>query len=112
MHAVGMTGVRDRCCGWRIGIMPLSVLTPSIFAGKGEEPKPEHVERSQKRCDQSDQPVDPAGLIRAPQDFVFAEETSQRRNTSDRNCSDSHGPKVQGIFFRKPPILRMSCSPP
>src|SRR6266436_6748251 len=66
---------------------------PAIVAKEGHEPQPEHVERSDKRGKDADQPIHPAPLgagISHPQDFVFGEESSQRREPGDGKGRDCH----------------------
>ena len=48
-----------------------------------------------------------------PEDLVLGKESGERRNAG--RCAKVAARKVQnviGIFWRRPPILRMSCSPP
>src|SRR3954453_16404442 len=64
-------------------LMPCFRIAP-VLSGEGHEPKPEHVERGDKRGHDPDQPVCPARLVRAPQDFILAEEAGQWRDSRDR----------------------------
>src|SRR5882724_14133 len=64
-----------------------------VFSKESHKPHAEHVERSKKRSDQADDPVNPAGLIGPPQNFVFAEKSGKWRNTSDGNRPSRHRPE-------------------
>src|SRR5581483_6776294 len=68
----------------------------TISAKECHEPQPEHVERGQECGEDADHPVNPACLVRTPEDFVFAEESGERRNARNRKGSDRHGPKGDG----------------
>src|SRR5216683_6938842 len=76
--------------GWRGRPRPRVVTImragPTIVAEEGHEPQPEHIERSNKCCDDADQPKHPASEragISHPQDLVFGEEASQRPEPGD-----------------------------
>src|SRR5712692_9147579 len=72
---------------------------PTIVAEEGHEPQPEHIERSNKCCDDADQPKHPASVragISHPQDLVFGEEASQRPEPGDgkgRHCHRRKRPR-------------------
>src|SRR6478752_10826325 len=69
---------------------------PAILPEKSQKPQAEHVKRSQKRGEQTDRPVDPAGLIGSPQNLVFAEESGKWRDAGNRKGGDRHGPERPG----------------
>src|SRR5438270_6089445 len=65
----------------------------TILSEEGHEPQPEHIEGGQQRGDNSDQPINPAHLVGAPQNFILAEEAGEWRNSCDGNGCKSHGPE-------------------
>src|SRR5438093_7841295 len=71
----------------------------AIFSKKCQKPKPEHVERSKKRGDNPDQPVDPARLVCPPENFIFAEEACQGRDSGNGEGPECHCPERPGNLF-------------
>src|SRR6266404_6136152 len=60
----------------RVRFMPVCCFRLSaILTEEGHKPKPEHIERCNERSHNANQPIQPAGLVRSPEDFVFTEET-------------------------------------
>src|SRR6185312_11943780 len=66
---------------------------PPVLPKERHEPKPEHIKRRKKSSEQSNKPVNPAGLIGSPQNFVLTEESGKRRNSGDGKGGDGHGPE-------------------
>src|SRR5436305_4805896 len=73
----------------------------AIFAEKCHEPEAEHVEGGDECGDDSNQPIGPACLIGAPQDFIFAEETCQAWDSRDCQGGGCHRPKAPGELGAK-----------
>src|SRR5579859_8212120 len=71
-------------------------LYAAIIPKECHEQKAEHVKRSDERGDGADQPVNPVRLVRLPQDFVLAPETSEGGNSGDRERRDEHGQERPG----------------
>src|SRR5262249_36859506 len=90
------------------GMLFMSMLCPRcspVVAKESHEQQSKHVEGRDKRGHNPDQPIYPAGLIGAPQDFVFAEETRETRNSRDCASSDKHRSERPGDLSPKPAHL-------
>src|SRR6266404_6365873 len=75
------------------------VGSSAVLAKERHEPKPEHIKGGEKRRNNTDQPIHPTGLISTPENFIFTEESSQRKDASDGDCSNGHRPKCPGDLF-------------
>ena len=84
----------------------------AVLAEEGQEDGAEDVEGGHAGGDDAD-PVHPRGVVvRGQQNRVLAEEAGERRNAGDGDGgAAAASAKVIGIFLRRPPMLRMSCSP-
>src|SRR5438309_12026737 len=85
MSAVGI--VRGRAVSRRF---------TAVLNEECHEPEAEHVERGYECGADSNQPIGPACLIGAPQDFIFAEETCQAWDSRDSQGGGGHRPKGPG----------------
>ena len=85
---------------------------PAILAEEGHEHGAEYVERGHAGGDHAD-PVHPGRMmVGGDQNLVLAEEAGKWRDARDRHARRrTASQKVIGMFFRRPPMWRMSCSP-
>ena len=85
---------------------------PAVAAEERHGHQAEHVERRHQRGHDGENPDRFVAQESAEQDLVLAEEPGKRRDPGDRQRADHHREVGDGRYFFKPPILRMSCSPP
>src|SRR4051812_31832549 len=65
-------------------------------AEEGQEPQPEHVERSQERGENANRPEPDTAVLAgegAEENFVLAEEATEERRASDGERSHGHRPE-------------------
>src|ERR1700733_13530612 len=77
----------------------------AALAKEGEVPEPEHVERGQKRSEQSDGPEDLAAIRRQEglvKNLVLAEEACEREETGNREDRRGHGPERNRNLLAQP----------
>ena len=77
------------------------VLVVARLAEEREEDQPEHVERSESRAKQAEQPKQQSsvrGGTRGVQNFVLAEKTRESRDSGDCERGDKHRPERNGNF--------------
>ena len=80
-----------------VGAVPVGIhFGSAVVTEERHEQQPKHIEGSDERRDHADSPIDRADLIRLPQNFILAPEAGQRRNSSNRQGRDKHGPKCHG----------------
>src|ERR1700687_4419976 len=87
---------------------PVVHFTASVITKERQEPQPEHVERSDKRGDDTDQPKHPTSVftrISFPQDLVLREKSGKGWEASDRKCRDGHGQESPGHVLPQPAHL-------
>src|SRR5580700_21328 len=68
----------------------------SILAEECQEPKPEHIKRSQESGEHADRPEHPASVLAReclPQNLVLAEESREWRESRDGKSRRCHRPK-------------------
>src|SRR5260370_28949391 len=69
----------------------LDVLVSAAITEEGKEEQTEHVEGGQAGGDEADNPQQEKAVERATKNFIFAEESSEGKNSRDRQGGDRHG---------------------
>src|SRR5215469_7300253 len=68
-------------------------LNAMVITPERHEKQTEHVKRGDESREEPNQPVDPVGLIRFPENLVLAPKARERPNSRDRQRCDEHGCK-------------------
>src|SRR5690348_2514101 len=89
----------------------MRMLVAAVLAEEGQKHGAKNVEGGQAGGDGAG-PVHPGrAIVGGDEDGVFTEEAGCRRDAGDGDGGAHQRPEGDGNFFRRPPMLRMSCSP-
>ena len=90
------------------------VLVELLLAEKREKDQAEHVERSEPGGDKSEQPQRPIRMRpdALPRISSLLKNPAKPGTPEIANVAMNIVQNVTGMALRRPPILRMSCSPP
>src|SRR5580704_15330659 len=91
------------------------VLVVARLAEEREENQAEHVEGSEARADEAEQPEPDVGVgagARGFEDFVLAEKACEARDSGDGERGDEHAPERDRNFAAQAAMCGISWSPP